>query len=197
MSSPDQEHRPEANSLDAERARLRSAGYTDAEISQILIQRAGGGASPQQPAAPSSGALSGPLSSLVAVAAHARTYVIGTKTDLATLFGAATPAARARAGGSLILKAIIVAVLGYAALQEWMQHIVYPTQQSAADTYIKTQDALAKHQTFQEMTDEARQQEAARRAALPADARKRLDERDAIIKRQLEDRLRREHDDKK
>jgi hypothetical protein len=128
MSSPDQEHKSDSTSLDAERARHRSAGYTDAEISHILTQREIG-ASPSQPAqgaAPSSGVLSGALSSLVAVAAHARTYIIGTKADLATLFAnAATPATRARAGGSLILKAVIVAVLGYAALQEWRIHIGY------------------------------------------------------------------------
>jgi hypothetical protein len=132
--------------LDAERARLRSAGYTDAEISQILIQRAAG-ASPQPAgsAAPSSGALSGALSSLVAVAAHARTYVMGTKADLATLFAsAASPANRAKAGGSLILKAVIVAMLGYAALQEWNQHIIYATEiarqqalKAAADASIQ------------------------------------------------------------
>jgi hypothetical protein len=127
MTTPDT---PIAAPLDAERARLRSAGYTDAEISHILTQREIG-ASPQQPApgtAPTSGVLSGALNSLVAVASHARGYIVGTKADFATLFGTASPAARLKAGGSLVLKAVIVAVLSYAALQEWNQHIISATQ---------------------------------------------------------------------
>jgi len=127
--------------LDAERARLRAQGCTDAEISQIIIQReAHGRASPPQlasGAAPAQGVLSGVLSSFVAVVSHTRSYIVATKADLATLFGTASPAARLKAGGSLALKAVIVAVLGYAALQEWNQHIVSaPT--IAAETAKKT-----------------------------------------------------------
>ena len=130
--SPHPEDKPPASSLDAEREQLRKAGYTDAEVSQILIARAS-----QQPAGAGQGVMSNVLSSIIAVASHARGYIIGTKADFATLFGPASPAARVKAGGSLVVKAVIVAVLGYAALQEWYQHIVYATQQAAADANFK------------------------------------------------------------
>jgi hypothetical protein len=139
MNKPTAADTPTPAPLDAERARLRSAGYTDAEISHILTQREIG-ASPQQPApgtAPTSGVLSSALNSLVAVASHSRGYIMATKADFATLFSAASPAARLKAGGSLVLKAVIVAILGYAALQEWNQHIISATQQAASDAYLK------------------------------------------------------------
>jgi hypothetical protein len=123
MSSPDQEHKSEATSLDAERARLRSAGYTDAEISQILIARVS-----QQPAGTGQGALSNALSSIVAVASHARALIPTFRKDVATVFdGAATASARAGATASLAVKATVVIVLGYAAWQEWQQHIISAT----------------------------------------------------------------------
>jgi hypothetical protein len=124
--------------LDAEREQLRKAGHTDGEISQILVARTL--AASQQPAgAASQGVMSSVLSSIVAVGSYARGYIIGTKADFAMLFGTASPAARVKAGGSLVLKVVIVAVLGYAALQEWNQHIIYATQQAASDTYLKCQ----------------------------------------------------------
>jgi hypothetical protein len=45
MDSPEGAGTPTPSPLDAERARLRKEGYTDAEISQILISRA---SAPQQ-----------------------------------------------------------------------------------------------------------------------------------------------------
>jgi hypothetical protein len=120
MSSPDQEHKSDSTSLDAERTRLRSAGYTDAEISQILIARAA-----QQPAGASQGALSNVLSSIVAVASHARAIIPNLRKDVATVFdGAATASTRAGAVASLAVKATVVIVLGYAVWQEWGQHIL-------------------------------------------------------------------------
>jgi hypothetical protein len=120
MSSPDQEHKSDSTSLDAERARLRSAGYTDAEISQILIAQA----SPQ-PAGTGQGALSNVLSSILGVASHARVLIPTFRKDVETVFdGAATASARAGAVASLAVKATVVIVLGYAAYQEWSQHIL-------------------------------------------------------------------------
>ena len=127
MSSPDQEHKSEATSLDAERARLRSAGYTDAEVSQILIASAS-----QQPAATGQGALSNVLSSILGVASHARALIPTFRKDVETVFdGAATASARAGAVASLAVKAIVVIVLGYAAWQEWQQHIISQTEIAA------------------------------------------------------------------
>src|SRR5580704_14302969 len=123
MSSPDQEHKSDSTSLDAERARLRSAGYTDAEISQILIASAS-----QQPAATGQGALSNILSSILGVASHARALIPTFRKDVATVFdGGATASARAGAAASLAVKTIVVIVLGYAAWQEWQQHIISAT----------------------------------------------------------------------
>ena len=128
MSSPGQEHKSDSTSLDAERARLRSAGYTDAEISQIMIARAS-----QQPAAASQGALSNALSSIVAVAGHARAAIPTFRKDVETVFdGAATASARAGAAASLVVKAIVILVLSYAAWQEWQQHIIYATETAAS-----------------------------------------------------------------
>jgi hypothetical protein len=128
MSSPDQEHKSDSTSLDAERARLRSAGYTDAEISQIMIARAS-----QQPAAAGQGALSNALSSIVAVAGHARAAIPTFRKDVETVFdSAATASARAAAAASLVVKAIVILVLSYAAWQEWQQHIIYATETAAS-----------------------------------------------------------------
>jgi hypothetical protein len=130
MSSPDQEHKSDSTSLDAERARLRKAGYTDAEVSQILIARAS-----QQPAAAGQGALSNALSSIVAVGSHARALMPTFRNDVATVFdGGATASARAGATASLAVKAVVILVLGYAAWQEWRQHIISATEIAASQS---------------------------------------------------------------
>ena len=129
MSSPDQEHKAEATSpLDAEREALRKAGHTDAEISQILVARTLAGS--QQPAgATGQGVMSNVLSSILGVASHARMLLPTFRKDVATVFdGAATASARAGATASLAVKAIVVLVLGYAAWQEWNQHIISGTE---------------------------------------------------------------------
>ena len=71
MMTPAAPDPPTAAPLDAERARLRGAGYTDAEISHILTQREIGTSSPQT-AGSGQGVMSNVLSSIVAVASHAR-----------------------------------------------------------------------------------------------------------------------------
>jgi hypothetical protein len=130
MSSPDQGHKPEATALDAERARLRSAGYTDAEISQILIARAS-----QQSAATGQGALSNILSSILGVASHARALIPTFRKDVATVFdGGATASTRAGATASLAVKTVVILVLGYAAWQEWRQHIISATEIAASQS---------------------------------------------------------------
>ena len=121
---------PNSTSLDAERARLRSAGYTDAEVSQILIARAS-----QQPAATGQGALSNALSSIVAVGGHARALIPTFRNDVAIVFdGSATASARAGATASLAVKAVVILVLAYAAWQEWRQHIISATEIAASQS---------------------------------------------------------------
>ena len=125
MSS--EEGKPASAPLDAEREQLRKQGYTDAEVSQILIVRELPGS--QQAAGGSQGVMSNVLSSIVGVASHARTLLPTFKTDVTTLFdGTATASARAGATASLAVKMIVVLVLGYAAWQEWNQHIISATE---------------------------------------------------------------------
>jgi len=124
MSSADNEGKSVTMPLDAERERLRKAGYSDAEVSQILVAREL--ETSQRPTgATGQGVMSNVLSSIVAVASHARAVIPSFRSDLATMFdrAAATPA-RARASASFTVKAIVVLVLGYAAWQEWNQHII-------------------------------------------------------------------------
>lgn len=123
MSSPNQEHKPEATPLDAEREQLRKAGYTDAEVSQFLVARLAGS---QQPAgAPGQGVMSNVLSSIVAVGSYARGLIPTFRKDVETVFdGSASASVRAGATASLAVKAVVILVLGYAAWQEWNQHII-------------------------------------------------------------------------
>lgn len=125
--------------MDAERDALRKAGYTETEVSQILVSRALAGS--QQPtSAPGSGVLSGTLSSLVAVASHARFLIPTFRKDITTIFDGAAPASsRAGATASLAVKAVVVAVLGYAGWQEWNQHIISAT--AIADAEVRKRHA--------------------------------------------------------
>src|SRR5580704_18921013 len=137
MSSPDQEHKSDSTSLDAERARLRSAGYTDAEISQILIAQAS-----QQPAGTGQGVMSNVLSSILGVASHARALIPTFRKDVETVFDrTAMASARAGATASLAVKAIVILVLGYAAWQEWQIHIIAAPQQATAQAQKAIADA--------------------------------------------------------
>jgi uncharacterized protein (DUF697 family) len=176
--SPDQDDKPAASPLDAERERLREAGYTDAEISQILIARAA-----QQPAGAGQGVMSSALSSVVAVGSHARSVIPSFRKDVATIFdGAATASARAGATASLIIKAVVILVLGYAAWQEWNQHIISGPEiarQQAIEAKAKAQaashvpcllegttacDELEKNILAKKLEAEAREAEARARA---------------------------------
>jgi hypothetical protein len=143
--SPNPEDKPVASMLDAEREQLRKAGYTDAEVSQILVARALN--APQQPAGGAGqGVMSNVLSSIVAVGSHARALIPTFRKDVATVFdGTATASARAGATASLAVKAVVILVLGYAAWQEWNQHIISATeiaQQQARKIRVET-DAIA------------------------------------------------------
>jgi hypothetical protein len=135
MSSPDQRHKSEATPLDAEREALRKAGYADAEVSQILIARSL--AASQQPAGASGqGVMSNALSSILGVASHARALIPTLRKDVMTVFdGGVTASARAGAAAALVVKAVVVLVLGFAAWQEWNQHIISAT--AIADAQVR------------------------------------------------------------
>jgi hypothetical protein len=100
---------------------------------------------PQQP--PPQGALSGALSSLVAVGHYASRACAAARYDFATLFArGASPAQRAKAAGGLTLTAVIVAVLGYAAFQEWRIHIAYNPELAHQQLLKAESDAFIAHQ---------------------------------------------------
>jgi hypothetical protein len=109
-----------------------------------------------QPHEPPQGALSGALSSLVAVGQYASRACAAVGSDFTTLFAHnASPAQRIKAASGLVLTAVIVAVLGYAALQEWRIHIAYNPElahqqllKAEADAIIAKQQADAARAVF-------------------------------------------------
>ena len=116
--------------LSGERERLRRKGFTDAEISQILIEQETGGRAPQ---AHHHGAQQGMLSSVVGSIVAVSGYVVSLFTsipqDAATMLDASLQAsARSRAFVSLLFKAVVIGVLSFAAWQEWQQHIISQTE---------------------------------------------------------------------
>jgi len=145
---PDNAGASKVTPLDAERARLRAAGYTDAEISQILIARA---SAPQQAtggagqAAPP-GVFSGMLGNVGAAMSYGRSFLPTLRGDLVKTFDRAlSPIQRIEAALFLAFKVAVIAVIAYAVNQEWQQHIVAATEKANADA-LRAQieaDALA------------------------------------------------------
>ena len=121
------EHEPtsRATPLDAEREKLHATGYTESEISQILISRATGASS----ASAGPGTMSNVIGSFVAVAGYAAGLFLGFRADATTLFDAgAKSGARVAAALALTFKLVVIGVLGYGAWQEWRQHIISATE---------------------------------------------------------------------
>ena len=129
MASPEQDEKPASSPLDAEREKLRKAGYNDAEISQILVARALGSSGPAADAPASQGVLSSGLSSVVAIGHYARGTAFTIRHDVGTVFDAAASAsARVGAAAMLVFKVAVISVLAYAGWQEWRQHIISETE---------------------------------------------------------------------
>src|SRR5271157_1957267 len=106
---------PKASQVDAERERLRKQGYTKTEISQILIARAVGGGAPQSHGPLPQGVLSNVLGSVVAVGGYAAGLFTTIGHDVATMLDASSKAsARSGAFASLLFKAAIIGVVGFA-----------------------------------------------------------------------------------
>jgi hypothetical protein len=124
MTTP---HTPPARPLDAERARLRSAGLSDDEISRIFVARELG-AQPQQAGAGApagtagQGVMSGVLNNMNAVMAHLRGVIPAIANQIVTLRdSSASASARITAGLSLTVKAALVVLFGYVVLLEFSQ----------------------------------------------------------------------------
>jgi hypothetical protein len=94
--------------VEDERERLASAGYSEAEVSQILIAREA------KLGAGSQGAASGVLSNLTAVMGHARNFLPSLRTDFEKMLNPKSSfGARIEAAIAVALKASVVAVLAY------------------------------------------------------------------------------------
>jgi len=104
--------------LDAKRARLRAKGLTDAEISQILINRQTAGSQPTGGAPPMQGGnMSGVLGNVSAAVSYARGAIFGIRGDVRNLFDrTAPPLERVMSGGFLAFKLAVVAVISFAIL---------------------------------------------------------------------------------
>ena len=98
--------------IEAERERLTKAGFSKAEISQILIARESGAA--QGMSGGGHGVLSGVLSNLAAVMTHARNFLPSLAVDLARMLNRhVPPLQRIEAAVALVAKCAVIAVLAY------------------------------------------------------------------------------------
>ena len=134
MASPEQGDKPATSPLDAEREKLRKAGYNETEISQILVARALGSSGHSADAPAGQGVMSGTLSSVMAIGSYARGTVFTIRHDLATIFDR-TALASARVGSAvmLVFKVAVISVLAFAGWQEWQQHIINETKITATN----------------------------------------------------------------
>lgn len=144
MATSEHDDKPESRPLDAEREKLRKAGYNDTEISQILVARALGTSGPAADATSSQGVLSGAISSIVAIGSYARGTIFTIRNDLATIFDR-TAVASARVGAAAILafKVAVISVLAFAGWQEWKQHIIYAPDTSGVQLGKITSEACS------------------------------------------------------
>jgi hypothetical protein len=119
VNAPDKAETPKPNDVEAERARLRKAGFSDAEISQILVARQTGAANKTSFG---SGVATGVLNNLDAIATHVRSLVPNLKADLTRILDR-NAAGAARIGGalSLGLKVAAIVVVGYFVYLEALQ----------------------------------------------------------------------------
>ena len=98
--------------IEAERERLTKAGFSKAEISQILIAKETGAA--QATGGGGHGALSGVLSNLAAVTTHAKNFLPGLLTDLARMLNRRVPPLqRLEAAFTFVAKCAVIGMLAY------------------------------------------------------------------------------------
>jgi hypothetical protein len=107
-----------ATPVDAERALLREAGYTDEEISKYFVERLHGAQqAPAAGGAPVQDAMTGALGNANAVLSHTKGKgtMPALKANLANLSNSAAPAkSRGKSAPKLAGAAVIIAALGFA-----------------------------------------------------------------------------------
>ncbi len=110
---------PKPQRIESERERLTKAGFSKAEISQILIARETGAA---QGMGGGHGVLSGVLSNLAAVMTHARNFLPSLVVDLARMLNRRVPPIqRMEAALTLVAKCAVIGVLAYVVDLEFIQ----------------------------------------------------------------------------
>lgn len=139
---------PKPSAIETERARLRESGFSDPEISQILIARETGAAN--KPTF-GSGVATGFLNNLDAIVTHVRSLVPNFKSDLARALDQEANVAE-RAGGaiSLALKTAAVVVIGYFVYLEAMQFRA-AAYKAWADACIARQQNAVNFSTMDEL----------------------------------------------
>jgi hypothetical protein len=135
--------------MDAERERLRKAGFTDEEIKQILIARETGAA--QGMSGGGHGVLSGVLSNLAAVMTHARNFIPSLVADLARMLNRRLPfSARIEAVFLLVAKCAVIGVLAYVVQLEFVT-LKANAQRARAEACETTMKALIGSSTWNEL----------------------------------------------
>ncbi len=143
---------PAFSRIDAERERLRKAGFTDEEIRQILIARETGAA---QGMGGGHGVLSGVLSNLAAVMTHARNFVPSLVADLARMLNRRLPfSARIEALFLLVAKCAVIGVLAYVVDLEFVT-LKANAQRAKADACQTSIKALIDSTTMAELLSAA------------------------------------------
>lgn len=137
------------NRIGGERERLNKAGFTEGEISQILIARETGAA--QGMGGGGQGVLTGVLSNLTAVIAHARNFVPSLVTDLARMLNRrVSPLARIEAALTLVAKCAVIAVLAYVVSIEFTQ-LKAMSDKAKAEACIERQKNAINFSTMSEL----------------------------------------------
>jgi hypothetical protein len=144
---------PAPNRIEAERERLTKAGFSKAEISQILIAKETGAA--QGMGGGGHGVLSGVLSNLAAVMTHARNFLPSLAADLARMLSRRVPPLqRMEAAFTLVAKCAIIAVLAYVVQLEFVT-LRANAQHAKAQACETSMKALIDSSTWNELLNGA------------------------------------------
>ena len=131
--------------IEAERERLAKAGYSETEISQILIARETRQGTGVQ------GAASGVMTNLTAVMGHARNFLPSLKADFARMLSPGLSlGARIDAALTVVLKASVVAVLAYIVSLECAQ-LKASVDRARAEACISRQKNAINFSTMSEL----------------------------------------------
>jgi hypothetical protein len=140
---------PAFSRIDAERERLRKAGFTDEEIRQILIARETGAA--QGMSGGGHGVLSGVLSNLAAVMTHARNFLPSLVVDLARMLNRRVPPIqRMEAALTLVAKCVVIGMLAYIVSIEFAQ-LKALSDKARAEACIERQKNAVNFSTMNEL----------------------------------------------